>query len=78
MDLYSITDARKKLGELVKQAKYGRKIIALGQHGKPEVCLVAYDLAEKMLPVSKINGMSAFDFLEKEPDLYSRDDLKKE
>ena len=79
MDIYSITDARKKLGELIKQVKYGKRTIALGQHGKAEVFLVALpqegDDTINLAELAQASG--SFDFLLEEPDLYSREDLKK-
>jgi prevent-host-death family protein len=79
MDIYSITDARKKLGELVKQVKYGRKTIALGQHGKAEVFLVGLsqggdDTDINLAELAQKSG--SFDFLKEEPDLYSLDDCR--
>ncbi|MEK7137067.1 MAG: type II toxin-antitoxin system Phd/YefM family antitoxin [Patescibacteria group bacterium] len=78
MDIYSITDARKKLGELVKQVKYGRKTIALGQHGKAEVFLVALpEAGEEIVNLAELAQESgSFDFLKEESDLYSLDDCR--
>ena len=79
MDIYSITGARKRLEKLIKQVKYGKKIIAIGQHGNPEVFLVACDLTEKELHIAEMNSLSgSFDFLEEEPEMYFKDDLKKQ
>jgi len=78
MDIYSITDARKKLGELVKRVKYGKQAIALGQHGKAEVFLVALpregDDTVNLAELAQASG--SFDFLEREPDLYSLSDCR--
>jgi len=78
MDIYSITEARKKLGELVNQVKYQKKVIALGKRGQADVYLVACDLTEQDLLLTEMNAASeSFQFLKDEPDLYSRHDLKK-
>ena len=78
MQYYSITDARKKLGELVNRVRYTRQAIALGKHGKAEVFLVAIGDGGNDVPMTEINAASAsFAFLEEEPDLYSVTDLKK-
>ncbi len=78
MDIFSITDARKKLGELVNIVKYQRKIIALGKHGRADVFIVACDLTKDEITTTEINALSkSFRFLKEEPDLYSEHDLKK-
>lgn len=78
MKIYSITDARKILGELINQVKYQKSVIALGRNGKADVLIIALPGDEEHLPIEEINAQSAsFDFLAEEPDLYSVDDLKK-
>ena len=78
MQTYSITDARKKLGELVKRARYGREVIALGNHGKAKVYLVSISLGEEAHDVTHIaraaEASGSFDFLKNEPELYTLDD----
>ena len=78
MDIYSITDARKRLGELVKRVKYGKQTIALGQHGKAEVFLVAMPQEgnEEVNLAELAQASGSFDFLEKESNLYSLDDCR--
>jgi len=49
MDIYSITEARKKLGALVNQVKYQKKIVALGKRGHADVYLVAANPTEQKL-----------------------------
>ena len=78
MRIYSLTEARKILGDLVNQVRYGKEIIALGKHGKAEVFLVAFNAEKKEeLPMTELNSASeSFRFLKEEPDLYTREDLK--
>lgn len=77
MKVYSITEARKLLGELVSRVKYTRQAIALGKHGRADVFLVSCG-GDDNIPLTEMNAASeSFRFLEEEPDLYSREDLKK-
>lgn len=79
MKIFSITEGRRKLGELVNTVKFQRVTIALGNHGKPEALLIA-NVAPDDAPLSMaaINAASSsFAFLEEEPELYSVADLKK-
>ncbi len=77
MKVISITEGRKKLGELVDIVKYHKRPIALGKHGKADVLIIAFP-TEGDLPITAMNAHSqSFHFLEEEPDLYSRSDIKK-
>lgn len=78
MKVFSITEGRKKLGELVNIVKFQRRTIALGNHGKAEALLIANTLPEDVpLSMAAVNAASeSFAFLEDEPDLYSVADLK--
>ena len=77
MKIYSITEGRKILGELVNQVKYQKKVIGLGKNGKVDVLIVSFSEEEGALPISEMNAQSkSFHFLEEEPDLYTVDDLK--
>ena len=76
MDIVSITEGRKKLGELVNLVKYQKRVIALGKNGRADVLIVS--LIDDEAPVTEINSASpSFDFLNEEPELYSRADLRK-
>lgn len=78
MKVFSITEGRRKLGELVNTVKFQRCTIALGNHGKPEALLIA-NTAPKDAPLSlaAVNAASgSFAFLEEEPELYAVTDLK--
>lgn len=75
MHTFSITEGRKKLGELVNIVKYQRRTIAIGNHGKPEALLIAFAAPEDDVPMAAVNAASgSFRFLDDEPDLYSAAD----
>lgn len=77
MDVYSISEGRKILGELVNQVKYQKKVIAIGKNGKADALLVSYTSDEDIPMDEMAMDAGSFSFLEKEPDLYSVDDLKR-
>lgn len=77
MKIVSITEGRKKLGELVDIVKYQKQPIALGKHGRADAFLVASISEEEWPTADMLSASSSFDFLKDEPDLYTRADLKK-
>lgn len=79
MNIYTTTQLRTNLSEIVNIVKYEKKIIAIGRKNKKEVLLVPYpDTQDAILPICDINAQSeSFHFLKDEPDLYSFKDLKK-
>ena len=77
MQVYSITEARKIIGDLVSQVKFGKKIIALGRNKKVEAFLVPSPDLNEEIPTTLMNSASSsFDFLKEEPDIYSLGDLQ--
>ncbi|MBT3348932.1 hypothetical protein HN954_00440 [bacterium] len=72
---YTKTQARNNFADIVKQVKYGKKIIAVRQ----DILIVPFpEIDETEIPISEINTHSAsFDFLATEPDIYHLNDLKK-
>jgi len=73
-----VTEGRKRLGELMDIVRYQHKIIALGKNGKAEALLVALPGIGTDFSITGVNAESeSFRFLEDEPDLYSKNDLKK-
>jgi prevent-host-death family protein len=42
-DSYSLTSARAHLGELVSQARYSHRPVAITEHGKPSVAIINID-----------------------------------
>lgn len=77
MRIIPVTEGRKRLGELIDIVKYQRSIIVLGKHGEAEALLIAIPGQSEDFSISEINAHSpSFAFLDTEPDLYSRSDLK--
>ncbi|MBU0457846.1 type II toxin-antitoxin system Phd/YefM family antitoxin [Patescibacteria group bacterium] len=77
MKIYSVTEGRKKLGELINQVKYQKKVIAIGKNGKADVLMVSFPSGENGIPITEMCAESeSFEFLEDEPNLYSINDLK--
>ena len=78
MDVISVTEGRKRLGELMDIVRYEHRVIALGKHGKAEALLIAVPDLDDEVPTTAINADSpSFAFLRDEPELYSRKDLRK-
>jgi hypothetical protein len=78
MHVFTVTEGRKQLGELIDLVKYQHQVIQLGKNGKAEVLLVAIPHLEPDVPVTEINASSpSFAFLASEPELYTVHDLKK-
>lgn len=76
--VYSITEARHKLGDLINQVRFGRNPIALGKNRKVEALLVPIPRPGKDIPITELNAKGgAFKFLASEPDRYSLSDLTK-
>lgn len=78
MHVIPVTEGRKRLGELIDLVRYQKTILALGKNGKADVLLVAIPGIGADFSMTEVNSASgSFAFLEQEPDLYSRHDLKK-
>jgi prevent-host-death family protein len=78
MQIIPVTEGRKRLGELIDIVKYQHSVIVLGKHGEAEALLIAIPGEGKDFSITQINAHSpSFAFLDAEPNLYSRDDLKK-
>lgn len=76
MQVISVTEGRKNLGELMDRVRFQQSIVVLGKHGKPEAMLISFPGEGSDFSVTKVNAASpSFAFLAEEPDLYSRDDL---
>lgn len=76
MHVYSITEARKQLGELVNRVKYQHAVIAVGQHGDPDVLLIPNDTAGEPPLTAMAAASGSLAFLAEEPDLYSLKDIR--
>lgn len=78
MKVISTSEARKKLSTIVDTVRMSNRPIAIGRRDKAEALLIKFPDTANAL-VDDVTNMNAygggFDFLEDEPDLYSRDDL---
>lgn len=80
MKVLTTTEARKVLPELINQVRYRRQMVAIGRRQQAEVLLVKFP-EHYNVNLSDTTNMNqygrSFDWLEAEPDIYSRSDLKK-
>jgi antitoxin (DNA-binding transcriptional repressor) of toxin-antitoxin stability system len=79
MKTISITDARRHIKDLLDQVKETGEVFAIDRRNNLEALLLKFPSKynSKLNDITNINTHSAsFDFLNKEPDLYSLDDLK--
>lgn len=80
MEIISTTIARKQLGRFVASVKENNSTLGIGRHNRPEVLLIKYpDYFNRELDewTNFVANAGSFDFLKKEPELYSISDLKK-
>tara|TARA_Y100000310_G_C20370462_1_gene663264 strand:+ start:284 stop:535 length:252 start_codon:yes stop_codon:yes gene_type:complete len=79
MKTISTTEARKNIKTLVDLVRETGVVFAIGRRDKPEALLMKFprDYNRELNEITNINAYSeSFSFLEKEPDLYSINDLK--
>ncbi len=77
MRVIPVTEGRKRLGELMDLVRYQKTIVALGKNGKAEALLVAIPGRGLDFSITEVNAASSsFDWMDDEPELYSRADLK--
>ena len=80
MKTISTTEARKHIKTLIDLVRDTGNVVAIGRHDAPEAILMKYprDYNKELNTITNINTNSeSFSFLQNEPDLYSREDLKK-
>lgn len=76
MKIYSTTELRANLSDIVNTVHYQKKIVAVGRNKKAEVFIVPAP-EEYEVDLTEVNSASSsFDFLAEEPDLYTVNDLK--
>lgn len=79
MKILNTTEFRRNLADFIREVYEGNKSIILGQHDKPRAILIKYPdtYKEDFSDISNMNAYSgSFNFLEDEPDLYSKKDIK--
>jgi len=80
MKTISTTNARKDISKLINHVRETGSVFAIGKRNNPEVLMIKYptEYNKEVSDITNINTYSgSFDFLSKEPDLYSIDDVKK-
>ncbi len=80
MKIVSTTEARKHIGDIVDQVKYGGEIFGIGRRNSIDAVVVAFPelYSKEVNDITNINTYSkSFDFLNDEPELYSSSDIKK-
>lgn len=78
MKVITTSAARKNLSAIVDAVRFTNKPVAIGRRDKAEALLIKFPesangLVDDMTNMNFYGG--GFDFLEQEPDIYSRDDL---
>jgi len=76
----SSTKARANISEIIERVKTRGEVFVFGRRNNPEAVLVKFPdvYNSRFSDITNVNAYSgSFDFLKKEPDLYSIKDLKK-
>lgn len=72
--------ARKNIKALIDLVRDTGEVISIGRHNNPEAILMKYprDYNKELNEITNTNASSeSFSFLDNEPDLYSKEDMKK-
>ena len=80
MKIITTTKARKNIGDIINRVKYFGDVFAIGRRESIDALLIQFPQAYNadLNNITNINANSkSFDFLTKEPELYSVSDLKK-
>jgi hypothetical protein len=81
MKYLNISKNKKRLSELIKELNEENESLVIGEDGKNKALLIKFPekLNKNRKEITNINAnSSSFEFLENEPDLYSREDLVEE
>lgn len=80
MQVLTTSEARKILSEIINTVKYKGRPVAIGRRNKAEVLLIKFpeENNSELSSITNINQYGeGFNFLNDEPELYSKEDLKK-
>ena len=80
MKIITTTKVRKNIGNIINRVKYFGDVFAIGRRESIDALLIQFPQAYNadLNNITNINANSkSFDFLTKEPELYSVSDLKK-
>ncbi len=80
MKIITTTNARKNISSIINRVKYHGDVFAIGRRDAIDALLIQFPQSynKELNDITNINAHSkSFDFLMKEPELYSISDLKK-
>ena len=80
MKIITTTNARKNIGNIINRVKYFGDVFAIGRRDSIDALLIQFPQIYNadLNDITNINANSkSFDFLAKEPEIYSISDLKK-
>ena len=80
MKIITTTNVRKNIGGIINRVKYFGDVFAIGRRDSIDALLIQFPQSYNygLNDITNINANSkSFDFLSKEPDIYSASDLKK-
>ncbi|MEY4747373.1 MAG: hypothetical protein RLZZ416_422 [Candidatus Parcubacteria bacterium] len=80
MKVLSTTNARKYIKEIVNRARYRGEVFGIGRRRDIDAVLIGFPQSynDSLNDITNVNAYSrSFDFLSREPELYSVSDLKK-
>ena len=80
MKIITTTSARKNISKLIDRVKYSGEVFGIGRRKSIDAILMRFPQAynDQLDEITNINATSAsFDFLKREPDIYTLADLKK-
>ncbi len=80
MKIIPVSKARANIREIIEAVASDDKVFVLGRHKHPEAVLIKFPEAynPETSEITNINSYSSsFDFLKKEPELYSHKDILK-
>lgn len=80
MQIFSTTDVRKNIKEIVNRARYRGEVFAIGRRKAIDAIVIGFPSAYNAAvdDITNVNAYShSFDFLADEPDIYSAADIKK-
>ena len=80
MKIITTTKARQDIGNIVNRVKYHGEVFAIGRRDSIDALLIQFPEAynKDVNDITNVNTHSkSFDFLAKEPELYTASDLKR-
>lgn len=78
--IITTTEIKKHISEIIDKVKYKNRIFGIGKKNKIEALVIKFpeNFNNKLSKITNVNSnSSSFNFLEKEPDLYNINNLRK-